>query len=149
MRCDDVRELRIDRLRGRLSPDRARELDDHLAECPACRAELEEEKRLDHVLDRLPGLPVPEGFALRVLSRTVGRIWRMRLVRWGAAAAAVLLVAILASTAGDGLSSEEREIVEHLDLLENLHVVETADLVDEPSAVDDIDLAAELSEELY
>ncbi len=151
MRCDDVRDLRIEWLRGRLPAERTRELDDHIAGCPACRAELEDERRLDQVLDRAPGMAVPDGFALRVLARTVGRIWRLRAIRWGAAVAAALLVAFLATTAGDpsGLSAEEREIVENLDILEDMPVVETADLVDEPSAADDIDLAAELGEELY
>lgn len=151
MRCEEVRDLRIDWLRGRLPADRARELDAHVAGCGACRAELDAERRLDQVLDRVPGIAVPDGFALRVLARTVGRVWRLRAVRWGAAVAAALVVAFLALTARDpnGLSAEDREIVEHLDLLEDLPVVETADLVDEPSAADDIDLAAELEEELY
>lgn len=151
MGCDDVRDLRIEWLRGRLPADRTRELDGHLAGCAACRALMEAERRLDQILDRAPGMAVPEGFALRVLTRIARRVWRLRAVRWGAAIAAALLVAFLANTAGDvnGLSPEEREIVEHLDLLENLPVVETADLMDEPSAADDIDLAADLGEELY
>lgn len=151
MRCDDVRDLRIDWLRGRLPADRAREMEVHLAACDACRAEIDAERRLDRLLDQVPAIAVPEGFARRTIARALGRAWRLRAVRWGAALAACLAVAFLATEARGpaGLSAEDREIVEHLDLLEDLPVFETADLVEDPSEVDALDLAADLEEELY
>jgi anti-sigma factor (TIGR02949 family) len=39
MRCDDYRETLDARLDGELTPDEARDVDQHLATCPACAAE--------------------------------------------------------------------------------------------------------------
>jgi len=46
-------ERLMDRLQGRLDREAARELDEHLAGCPGCRAEAEETERLWHGMGRL------------------------------------------------------------------------------------------------
>ncbi len=151
MRCDEVRDLRIEWLRGRLPEERARAVDGHLVGCASCRADLEEERRLDRVLDVVPPAEAPQGFVQGVLARTAGRLARARLVRWAATVAAALLITVFTIHARDDsrLTAEEEEIVAHLDLLEDMPVVETADLVDDASAADDLDLAADVGEELY
>lgn len=151
MRCDEIRDLRIDWLRGRLPEERAREVDGHLVGCASCRADLEEERRLDHILDAVPSVEVPRGFAQGVLARTAGRLVRLRVVRWVATVAAAVLITVLTIHARDDsrLTAEEEEIVAHLDVLEDMPVVETADLVDDASAAEDFDLAADVGEELY
>jgi len=56
-------------LEGELNPDEARELDVHLAACPACRAALAERRLLHEAFTSLPPLEVPPDFALAVMDR--------------------------------------------------------------------------------
>lgn len=51
--CADARVLLMGFIDGELSAEEARELEDHLAVCPACRGELTTYQRLGHAADRL------------------------------------------------------------------------------------------------
>ncbi|GEM_PF-1540741 len=57
MTCQNLHDLLDAYLDGELGEDRAREVDLHLASCPACRRALEEERRFRGVW---AGLPVPD-----------------------------------------------------------------------------------------
>jgi predicted anti-sigma-YlaC factor YlaD len=56
-------------LEGELGPDEARELEAHLAACPACREALAERRLLHEAFTSLPSLEVPPDFALSVMDR--------------------------------------------------------------------------------
>ena len=56
MDCEQVRDEFIERLTGTLDPARAKAIDEHLAGCPACRAETE---RLREMWTELGTLTVP------------------------------------------------------------------------------------------
>ncbi len=59
MKCNHIRERAADWLRGDLSEKEREEFDRHLAECPACRKEIEELEslwgKMDMALDEEPG----------------------------------------------------------------------------------------------
>jgi len=56
-------------LEGELGPGDARELEAHLAACPACRDALAETRLLHEAFTNLPPLEVPPDFALSVMDR--------------------------------------------------------------------------------
>jgi len=100
MRCEELRELLDDDAQGSLAPDVAGRIDDHLAGCPRCAAELEAQRRL-HVLvaglpreiepsrDLWPALAGRLAAAPNVVQGRFVGSWRWRL----AAAAAVMVMA--------------------------------------------------------
>ena len=53
IRCADARVLLMGFIDGELSADEARQMEDHLAVCPACRGELATYQRLGHAADSL------------------------------------------------------------------------------------------------
>lgn len=68
MRCEDAALLLSARLDGELSEAEEQKLNDHLAECPACRALAEDLACLHASLEHLEDEPAPEGFAARVMA---------------------------------------------------------------------------------
>jgi hypothetical protein len=112
MRCDDVAENLADYLTGTLSAPELRDVQQHVASCAECRAELESLERTWQLLGRVPA-PAPDGEAMqerfaRVLAHvephartgfagpsvgwTSGRLTRHSLV--AAAAATVMLIGV-------------------------------------------------------
>lgn len=67
--CTRYREQFSEHLDGRLGEAARRELEAHLAQCPACRAELWALERTVAALGELPARSAPEGFAERVTAR--------------------------------------------------------------------------------
>ena len=68
MECERVREEFVERLTGRLDPSRARELDDHIAGCAACRAETDRLREMWQELGALTPAPA---------TGTAGRVERL------------------------------------------------------------------------
>ncbi len=69
MRCQEARVLISARLDGELSQQQERELNTHLAGCPACRGLAEELSMLRLSLQALEDEPAPAGLASRVMDR--------------------------------------------------------------------------------
>jgi hypothetical protein len=98
MTCTTCRELLAASISGSLDGDAARQLDDHLAGCEACRRERAELVALRQALDRLPE-PGPVRVDLARLYERESRDQAVRVRRWrrlawaglGAAAAALVL----------------------------------------------------------
>lgn len=147
-------------LDGALSPDEAAAVRVHLAGCEACRAEAARLRSAAALLGALPPPPPPSpafaaGLEARleaergrrrgVLSRLLGE--RRRFVLPAAAAAAAALVAGI-SIRSD--RAREREVADHLDLLENYAViaslgdVETAEDAEVVAHLDELAAAREL-----
>ena len=55
-------------LDGLLSAGEARQVEDHLSSCAACRVSVEERRRLTLAAERLPDLELPPDFAARVMA---------------------------------------------------------------------------------
>ena len=68
-RCERFEELLSQRLDQPLPPQEERELEDHLARCPRCRALAEDLEQLCGQFACLEELPAPEGFARGVMDR--------------------------------------------------------------------------------
>ena len=68
-RCERFEELLSQRLDQPLPPQEERELEDHLARCPRCRALAADLEQLCGQFTCLEELPAPEGFAQGVMAR--------------------------------------------------------------------------------
>jgi len=99
MNCNNARQFIMEHLDGELPPAATRELQQHLAQCEACRIEMQRQQRLIGRVKSLPHEPAPEGFAealARAAAAESSSASRNRwLRRYGAMAAsiAVFLVA--------------------------------------------------------
>lgn len=69
MACDKYWELMSARLDGALSDGEERELEEHLAHCPDCRAVGAQLSALQGAFPELEEVPAPEGFAQGVMDR--------------------------------------------------------------------------------
>ncbi|RPH35018.1 MAG: hypothetical protein EHM91_17760, partial [Planctomycetota bacterium] len=90
MTCADVR---LDEyLDGELAEADRAIVDGHLASCAACRAELEQSRKLEKVLQSVPSGAAPDAdrFVQSVRARS-----RRRLLPWASAAAAALLMGLV------------------------------------------------------
>ena len=66
--CDEYSELISASLDGALSPAETEKLNAHLAQCPDCRALLEELSALHAALSDLPPVEVPSGLTERIMA---------------------------------------------------------------------------------
>ena len=69
MECNKYLELLSARLDGALTPEEARELEEHLSRCPECRAAGAQLAALQSAFRDLEDVPPPEGFAQGVMGR--------------------------------------------------------------------------------
>lgn len=69
MACDRYVQMLSARLDGLLSGEEDRELEEHLARCPGCRALWKELEQLRQGFGELPEVPAPQGFAQGVMDR--------------------------------------------------------------------------------
>lgn len=164
MSCEHVREELAAYLEGLLEPAEAEAVAEHLSACPACSEEARRQEAAWSLLRADEPLEAPADLARRVLDEVrreapgePARIipisrWR----RWALpalAAAAVLVVALgsllLRQPSGDGpllsnISEEERQVVAHLDLLEdfellnNLEMLENLELLEHQEVVQNL-----------
>ena len=101
MNCEEVTTRMQDYLDRALPPAAAAVLAEHLRQCPHCQAELDAYVAVERLLQDEPFLPVPRGFADRVMARlgTADQPRRTirREYRWiGATCAAAILLAAAA-----------------------------------------------------
>jgi anti-sigma factor RsiW len=103
--CTEVRAALPGLLYEDLPPDDRVPLDQHLAGCPACRAELAELQRLTNLLDAIP--PPPVNVAVADVYRLVADRQTLRLRRWRRVALTAGLAAavLLACLFGRGLEA--------------------------------------------
>ncbi|MEC7815155.1 MAG: zf-HC2 domain-containing protein [Pseudomonadota bacterium] len=98
MNCQTVRDHLPDYLRGNLPDGSVLAVEQHLAGCPDCQAQLSSEQRLEEALARRHQAPQPSlGFEARVLAAATCETERRRSyahVAWGGAVAAALVFGI-------------------------------------------------------
>ena len=97
MNCSDSKQLIMEYLDGELAPAEKQRLDEHLAGCEACRAELAEQERVIHAVRTLPRVAAPPELDARVAAmiareNSPANRWRQWLFRYGAMAASLLIV---------------------------------------------------------
>src|SRR5258705_10961719 len=105
MDCVTARKLNLDGLRGRLSPERAAALREHLSTCASCRQHAEAERVLSELLDaRLPQYAAPLALKRRLAAswlapsptararRRIGKRTPAAAIATAAAAAVILVV---------------------------------------------------------
>lgn len=111
MTCDTTKPKLQALVDGELPRAERDRVEDHLARCEDCRAELDALRRVQQALAALPGFDLPEGFAGRVAEAArieqAGRSrWRGRL----AVAASILLAVVLGIAMGLDLSGGRRGV---------------------------------------
>ncbi len=90
MRCSYARGRLMDYQDGLLGPEQALHIEQHLAECPACRAELDGLRMaLDRLTD-LPELPATDALTVAIMARIpVARAGAQTAHNWAAMGAAI------------------------------------------------------------
>jgi len=132
-------------LDGELRGEARREVEEHLAQCAACRKELEDLKATWQLLDDLEAPIVPRTFQAQVVARAEAeaaespwrRSWRRAGVRAAlsgaaAAGAAALFLAGLCHASrppGDRPTAAEVACIRHLDFIQSLRTLEYMDKV--------------------
>lgn len=121
MQCDKTIELLDDYADDVLPPGLHNELADHLANCDACRRQLEILSGLREHLRRMPVQAPPAGFADRILRNSRQIYSRRQLGRFATGAAAaglfILLIAGLMQMTADDVETAAIQMVE-LNVLE-------------------------------
>ena len=67
---------------GELSAAEAQKVAHHLDQCPVCRRKAEALQAMTALLDGLPGIPAPAGFADRTLGRLRKRLEKPKMREW-------------------------------------------------------------------
>ena len=74
MSCQETKKSLSDFLDDRLSPEAAEKVSAHLADCPACRAELADLRRIDELLVGFAEPPVDDKELAGLWSRIEGQL---------------------------------------------------------------------------
>lgn len=113
--CDKYLDLISAALDGALSPGEARELEDHLSQCPQCRALAMDLREIHAALSALPEEQPPAGLTDRIMDALpkdnivplpAKRAFQWK--RWAASAAALALVLLGAWGMGRGAVTEDQ-----------------------------------------
>jgi anti-sigma factor RsiW len=140
MSCNRMENKILPYVDGRLKPSEMRDMEKHLAACPACRLRVNEFRALSGLLDELPQIEPSGAFDARVRARVaaepVRRSWwavfapSVRVV----CAAAMLVVATVwlgsrpsDSVVGPNAEAEQEALVGDLPVLENFDVLSNFD----------------------
>ena len=97
MRCGPAQKLIVAAVDGEITPDRRRDLDEHVAACAECRTELHATEALLGALDRLPQEadvpPLVEAATIRRMRLAAAEEQERKERRWGWISAPVLAAA--------------------------------------------------------
>jgi len=149
MKCEDVSNNLIAYLDMRMDSAERREVEEHLANCVACRARAEEFRGVSNLLGEMPAIEPSMGFDARIRQRVAAeprRTWFQWLIpQPRLALAAVLLIALtvwveklpqtstgtqVPNTAAAS-SEQDFNAIEDLGVLENYDVVTKMDALSE------------------
>jgi anti-sigma factor RsiW len=136
MDCTEAQAQNLDGIRGRLSPEKAAELQEHLSTCAACRVRVDVERALNEALEsKLPQYAAPISLKRRLAetwptsepSAVSHRraAWRSRAVATAALSAALAVVvggstALYTQRQAERLSLQSETVNDHLRLLEGV-----------------------------
>lgn len=155
MNCQEVRDRVLLFLDGRMPPDRAQEVRDHLAVCRECQKECFDYEKTWESLGIWAREEPPPGFVSRFWQRVAReRPWYEKLsdglrpVLWNRRAVALVTAGCLLVFVGTvtfrsivrafqvesvltELNADEMELVDQLDLVENLDIVESLEFYED------------------
>jgi anti-sigma factor RsiW len=151
--CAELRAELVAFLDEELAPEARARVEAHLADCAACRAELERLWKALGALDALPATQPGPGFEARLeaaLARERKPAWWARWLRpapalalGGALAAALLLVVLVQGTAPPAgprlLPADELAVAERLELFADLEALEQLELLEDLEAIESLE----------
>lgn len=130
MRCDEIQKRLVGYADDELDPISRNNIKHHLEECPQCRAQLEETKKLLSLYKSMPELKPQPGYLERIMEATqfekspqkrarlvskLGKWFKVpnKVVRWAPAAAAILIIFVLIGTFVPGrFTSKKKPLLE-------------------------------------
>jgi anti-sigma factor RsiW len=121
--CDRIRDLLALHVDGALEAAEEEAVRGHLAACEACRREERLERASLAAFEALGSAEVPAGFAERVAAAARPRRSALRWIPAAAGLAAVAIAGAIWIAGPGGETSEDGEVIAHLDLLENWDLV--------------------------
>jgi anti-sigma factor RsiW len=147
MKCEKISRDLIAYLDGRLDPAERNEIEEHLGNCPACRARAEEFGSVRRLMDELPGIEPSFGFDARVRQSVADeprRGWFAWFVPPARLALAVVLLLALtvwvakrrasgpsSAPETNAVSEQDFNAIKNLGVLENYDVVTKMDALSE------------------
>ncbi|HXO62379.1 MAG TPA: zf-HC2 domain-containing protein [Candidatus Acidoferrales bacterium] len=159
MSCTRMETRLLGYIDGRLKESEQREMEKHLAACPACTVRVNEFRSVSSLLDELPQIEPSAAFDLRVRARIAAEPVKQNWWSWVGAAPRVLVAAsmLLLATVWVGhrpadnanmassTSSDETQIMQDQDLpvLENYDVLANFEPLTELSQADSTDDSSE------
>ena len=158
MSCTRMETRLLGYIDGRLKESEQREMEKHLAACPACTVRVNEFRSVSSLLDELPQIEPSAAFDLRVRARIAAEPVKQNWWSWVGAAPRVLVAAsmLLLATVWVGhrpadnanmasSSGDETQIMQDQDLpvLENYDVLANFEPLTELSQADSTDDSSE------
>jgi anti-sigma factor RsiW len=159
MSCTRMETRLLGYIDGRLKESEQREMEKHLAACPACTVRVNEFRSVSSLLDELPQIEPSAAFDLRVRARIAAEPVKQNWWSWVGAAPRVLVAAsmLLLATVWVGhrpadnanmassTSGDETQIMQDQDLpvLENYDVLANFEPLTELSQADSTDDSSE------
>lgn len=153
--CQEIQPELVAWLDDQLEPARRQAIDEHLADCTACQAELAGLRRALGSVDSLPASQPSPGFEARFEERFeqeragwVHAVWTwlrrpLPAVALGSSLAALVLVSIwIARPTGLDANPDELAIARHLELFADYEAIEKLDLLQ------DLDVLVALDDEV-
>jgi anti-sigma factor RsiW len=115
VRCEEFRQLAGEFALGEIDEDRARDVEQHLVSCGACRDVADREERAENELKRVLATRKPPGLDARLMAAVTQRRTRVPVTRWERMTAFVgtlvlLLAGLLAVREGTSLVSVSLEL---------------------------------------
>jgi anti-sigma factor RsiW len=147
MKCEKVFQELIAYLEGRLAPAERSQIEEHLANCPACRARAEEFRGVWSVMDELPAIEPSLGFDARVRQRIAAEpsrgwfAWFVPQARLGVAAVLLLVLTVWVAKhprstpslsegpEASAASEQDFNAIKNLGVLENYDLVTKMDVL--------------------
>ena len=130
MSCKRMEERILPYVDGRVKESERREMEAHLAECPACRLRVNEFRAVTGLLDELPQIEPSAAFDARVHARVAAEPVKQSWWAWFAPsprvafAASLLLLATVwigmhSNSNQPGIAQEDIPVLENYDVLSN------------------------------
>jgi len=148
MKCEDVSNELMAYVDGRASAGARRSIEDHLAGCAACRARVEEFRKVWSVLDDAPAIEPSFGFDARLRQRIAAEPQRPRFFGFmpqprlalSMALLAAMLVLVVKLPMRNSVMQLQSAAVQQEDFnaIKNLNVLENYDVVTKLGALSDL-----------
>lgn len=148
MKCEEVSNELMAYMDGRASAGAGRGIEEHLADCTACRTRAEEFRKVWAVLDEAPAIEPSFGFDARLRQRIAAEPQRPRFfwfvpqprLALSMALLAAMLALVVKLPMGNPVTQRQSAAVQQEDFkaIENLNVLENYDVVTKLGVLSDL-----------